>query len=321
MNNIAINNTIQSFTASRKTISAKTDGSDFGIALQGAFSYSEVRGVNAIASNALEMLDDELEDMYIVSNAHKLQLAMGQWGIVSYNEYDKAFDNKREKFLELCQEGNCIQVRIDPGKFNEFVEELQTGLANGDSLRDVLQNHFDSYGDVTHLNHGEFFTIDPDTGMVEIAHTQTRNIYGSAADSNMDILTSLAIADDLATVMRYTYFKEETDDPVKVQALITGICERSNGYNTERFNPLWDTAVEHPREWYVMMQEKLGYDDEPRNDMVDSLLELLDRHFKAEQKREAENDDFGSSSLTVAAMAAKIAMSKTKETELSENAI
>ena len=72
--NIAINNTIQTFTASRKTISAKTDGSDFGIALQSAFSYSEARGVNAITSNALEMLDDELEDMYVMSNSHKIQI-------------------------------------------------------------------------------------------------------------------------------------------------------------------------------------------------------------------------------------------------------
>lgn len=312
MNNIAINNTIQTFTASRRT-TARTDGSDFGIALQGAFSYSEARGVNAIASNALEMLDVELEDMYVVSNAHKLQIATGQFGIISMNEYEKAVDNVRNKYLELSQAKNCIEVRIDPGKFSEFVEELQTGIANGDSLRNALQKHFDSYGDVTHLNHGEFFTINPDTGIVEVAHTPTRNVYGSVADKNMDILTSISIADDLTTVMRYTYFKEESDDPAKVQALIAGICERSDGYNTERFDTLWDGSVFHQDEWYVMMQEKLGYDKEPKNDMVDSLLELLDRHFKAEQQREAENDDFGSSSLTVAAMAAKIAVSKTND--------
>ncbi len=320
MNTVMINGTAQSIALSRRT-EQPGSSADFGIALQSAFSYSEVRGVNAISSNALEMLDDELEDMYVVSNAHKLQLVTGQSGIASMNEYDKAFDEKREKYLELSQKGDCINVRIDPGKFSEFVEELQNGLANGDSLRDVLQKHFDSYGDVTHLNHGEFFTIDPDTGMVEVAHTKNRNAYGSVADSNMDILTSLAIADDLTTVMRYTYFKEKSDDPAKVQALINGICERSNCYNTERFDPMWDDSVIHSDEWYVMMQEKLGSDDEPRNDMVDSLLELLDRHFKAEQQRETENDDFGSSSLTVAAMAAKIAVSKTNETELAEIAI
>ena len=55
--------------------------------------------------------------------------------------------------------------------------------------------------------------------------------------------------------------------------------------------------------------------------MVDSLLELLDSHFKSEQKRQTKIDDLVSSSLTVAAMTAKIAVSKTKETELSENAI
>ncbi len=44
-----------------------------------------------------------------------------------------------------------------------------------------------------------------------------------------------------------------------------------------------------------------------------SLLELLDSHFKSEQKRQTKIDDLVSSSLTVAAMAAKIAVSKAGE--------
>ena len=109
---------------------------------------------------------------------------------------------------------------------------------------------------------------------------------------------------------------------VKIEALISAIGERSTGYNTDRFNSIWDTTADRSREWMAMMQEKYWNEDSTEyDDMVDSLLKLLDRHFKAEQKREAENDDFGSSSLTVAALAAKIAVSKTKETELSENAI
>ena len=315
MNNIAINSTVQTFTASRKTTTKATGSSDFGIALQSSFSYSEARGVNAIASNALEMLDDELEDMYVVSNAHKLQEIMGQAGKISTESYMDALTEINKVEEKLIVENICICVRVDEGGLPKLIEELQTGLANERSLRDVLQDHYDSYGDITQLNHGEYFYVDPETGSVEYAYTKDRNMYIPEESINVDVLTSLAIADDIATVLRYTYFKKEGDDSFKIQALISGISQRSAGYNTERFNTLWDDTVEHPREWYAMMMQTYKVDNvEDFDDMIDSLHELLDRHFKAEQKREAENDDFGSSSLTVAAIAAKIAVSKTNDT-------
>jgi hypothetical protein len=312
MNPIAINNTIQTVMANRRT-TAKTVGSDFGIALQGAFSYSEVRGVNAIASNALEMLDDELEDMYVVSEAHKLQMPMAQARKMPVEEYNKKFEEIWWRGIEISKSGECVIVSLNAGEFPKFVEEIQNGVNNGDSLRDVLQKHYDDHSGIMQLGREENFYINPETGIVEYVDTKGRNVI-SDAQNDIDCLTSYAIADDIATLLRYTYFKEEKDDPVKIQALISGICQRSNGYNTERFNPIWDTSIEHTDEWYLMMIDKVNNEDTSAcEDMIDLLLELLDRHFKAEQKRQAENDDFGSSSLTVAAMAAKIAVKKVSE--------
>ena len=104
--------------------------------------------------------------------------------------------------------------------------------------------------------------------------------------------------------------------PTKVQALIDGISARSSQYSMEHFDPRWDTTVYRTREEMALLEQQYGAcdrDDSEYDDMIDSLLELLDRHFKAEQKREAENNDLGSSSLTAAAMAAKIAVSETNE--------
>lgn len=315
MNNIAINNTIQTFTESRKTTTKATGSSDFGIALQSAFSYSEARGVNAISSNALEMLDDELEDMYVVSEAHKLQMPMAQRSQLSPNEYKRAHTEIREERKEILGSQRCIDIIIDEGKLTDFIEEIQNGLENGKSLYEVLQDHSEKYKEADDLNGKEIFYIDPNTGSVEYVQTKNRCIHISPKQMDMDALTSYAIADDIATVLRYTYFREDTDDPVKIKTLISAIGERSAGYNTDRFDSLWDTTVEHSREWIAMMHEKYWDEDSTEyDDMVDSLLELLDRHFKAEQKRDAENDDFGNSSLTVAAMAAKIAVSKTNDT-------
>ena len=313
MNTTAINNTIQTFTTNHRT-TAKNDGSNFDIALQGAFSYSEVRGVNAISSNALEMLDNELEDMYVVSNAHKLQMPMAQSSQLSPNEYHRLCAEIRETRKGILGSQRCVEVIIDAGELPKFIEEIQNGIENGDSLNNVLQNHRERYETANDINGKESFYIDPDTGSVEYVYTKNRCIHISPKQMDMDKLTSYAIADDIATILRYTYFKEETDDQTKVQALISGISQRSSEYNTDRFDAMWDTTVEHSREWIAMMHEKYWDEDSTDyDDMIDALLELLDRHFKAEQKREAENDDFGSSSLTVAAMAAKIAVSKAGE--------
>ena len=110
----------------------------------------------------------------------------------------------------------------------KLIEEIQTGLENGDSLRDVLQKHYDSYGDATQFNGKEWFYIVPETGEVKYAWEKHRVVYSSEAQMEMDRLSCYSIADDIATVLRYTYFKEETDDPTKVQALIDGISARSS---------------------------------------------------------------------------------------------
>ena len=317
MNNIAINNTIQTFTASRKTISAKAESSDFGIALQSAFSYSEPKGVNAVKETTFLSFDDLLEDMYVISDAHKLEAPLAKIRGVSPNEYNSALNEISEKRLEIIRSGEGIKVRVDAGELPKLIEEIQTGLENGDSLRDVLQKHYDSYGDATQFNGKEWFYIVPETGEVKYAWEKHRVVYSSEAQMEMDRLSCYSIADDIATVLRYTYFKEETDDPTKVQALIDGISARSSQYSMERFDPRWDTTVYRTREEMALLEQQYGAcdcDGSEYDDMIDSLLELLDRHFKAEQQREAENDDFGSSSLTVAAMAAKIAVSKTNDT-------
>lgn len=312
MNAITATNTIQTVTTNHRT-TAKTDGSDFDIALQGAFSYSEARGVNAIASNALEMLDNELEDMYVVSEAHKLQMPMAQARKMPVEEYNKKFEEIWWRGIEISKSGECVIVSLNAGEFPKFVEEIQNGVNNGDSLRDVLQKHYDDHSGIMQLGREENFYINPETGIVEYVDTKGRNVI-SDAQNDIDCLTSYAIADDIATLLRYTYFKEEKDDPMKIQALISGICQRSNGYNTERFNPIWDSSIEHTDEWYLMMINKVNNEDTSAcEDMIDSLLELLDRHFKAEQKRQAESDDSCSSSLIIAAMAAKIAVKKVSE--------
>ena len=313
MNNIAINNTIQTVTASRKTTTKATGSSDFGIALQSAFSYSEARGVNAISSNALEMLDVELEDMYVVSNAHKLQKPLGMWGKISESEYSNSFEEIWQKGIEIKRSNKCIPIALDEGELPEFVKEIQVGLADGKSLRDVLQKRYNDHGEIMGLCHKEVFYIDPDSGSVEFVDTKNRHTFNDKQFC-IDKLTSYAIADDIATVLHYTFFKEETDDAIKVQTLISGICERSMKYNTDRFDPQLDTMAHTPEEWAIIDAKYCDEEVTESDDMIDSLLELLDRHFKAEQKREAENDDFGSSSLTVAAMAAKIAVSKTNDT-------
>ena len=313
MNNIAINSTVQTFTASRKTTSAKTDGSDFGIALQSSFSYSEARGVNAIASNALEMLDDELEDMYVVSNSHKIQLFHIQIQNNESEEYLKLDRAASAEASRILHSDDYFELPLGENELASFIEDVRNGINDGKTLEDVINAAQKKHPDFGYSGNTDKFFIDKNTGNVGYSFVKPscHNFGGQGA---VDFLTVMAIADDISTVLRYTYFAQEGDDSLKVSQLLSGISERSKTYDVDRFNPLYDTSVDHPNEWYIALEQKLNANGAANCDSaIDSLLELLDRHFKAEQQREAENDDFGSSSLTVAAMATKIAVSKSNE--------
>lgn len=308
MNTIAINTTIQNVTTNHRT-TAKTVGSDFGIALQDAFSYSEVRGVNAISSNALELLDDELEDMYVVSNAHNIELYQVE---IQNTESEKYKENAKAASAEISRilhSEDYLELPLGENELVSFIQDVRNGIEEGRSLEDIIKEQQNKYPS----GNTDKFYIDMNTGNVGYAMRRL-SCHTFDGQGAVDHLTVLALADDISTVLRYTYFGQENDDPLKVSYLLSGIAERSKTYDVDRFNSLYDTSIDHPNEWYLELAENVKAENTTDYDSaIDSLLKLLDRHFKAKQQREAENDDFGSSSLTVAAMATKIAVKKVSE--------
>lgn len=309
----------------------ESTGGNFGMALQSAFKFSEVRGVNGVMSSAEYDLsiDPELEAMYVVSSAHKLQEPFAMLGKLSDDEYSASFHRIILSHVEMRKTGKYLEVPIAEGGLDEFVGYIRSSLDEGISLREALEKQIDRY---SRYEGGEWcapcaldydmFTIDPDTG--EVAYSQVKSRVQTPFDEQriLDYNTVFTMADDIATVLRYSYFRQEDDNGINIERLMKGISDRANKYSTERYEAKYNNR-RGSMAWYDMNWERLIAEDSGKDykAMIEALVKLYAEHLKAEEDREASENNAapenvqetpGYDPLTVV-IAAKMTDSKTDE--------
>lgn len=191
---------------------------------------------------------------------------------------------------------NYLQVPV-AGDLDELMESIEKGIADGKSLKDILQDRIDRYAKecgeegvvAVGSDTADIILIDPDTGKVIDSHPKGRCIVFSKKIQDMDYDTAKAQADDLATFLRYAVFKKETDDSEKVSALISELKEKQSDYDTSRFLPIFSMVGEQGEKNVEYWEKLLGTDglnwdslsEDERDEIVDELMRILEERYSS----------------------------------------
>ena len=177
---------------------------------------------------------------------------------------------------------------------DELLESIEKGIAEGKSLRNILQDRIDryakEYGEAGVLAVGnvdaDLILVHPETGRVIDSSPKGRVILLSQEMQDIDYAMVRSQADDLATFIRYTVFKKETDDSEKVSALLSELKEKQSAYDTSRFMPIFYSGgkqgLKNLKYWQSLLGEDLsglggskGMDESDA--AADELLKILEK--------------------------------------------
>ncbi|MBD5130847.1 MAG: hypothetical protein HDT43_13135 [Ruminococcaceae bacterium] len=185
-----------------------------------------------------------------------------------------------------------LQVPV-AGDLAELMESIETGIADGRPLGDILQDRIDRYAKeymaasgeegiaAVGSNRADIILIDPETGKVIDSHPKGGCIILSKKIQNMDYATAKSQADDLATFIRYTVLKKESDDPERVSALLSELKEKQSEYDTSRFLPIFYSGgklVDKNLEYWdnLLGEDGLNWDIRHKDKYEKDADELLD---------------------------------------------
>ena len=191
------------------------------------------------------------------------------------------------------------------GDLNKLLDSIESDLANGETLRGAFENWTNKclkvfgpgYGMGNHI--ADMISINPDTGEVFNSSPKGRCLVLSKKTQNMDYAMAKAQADDLATYLRYSVFRQDDDDSDKADALIAEIRAKQSEYETSRFWPIFSSVGEQGlknanflRKFYGL--DKLRWDDlseEERDKLsdrrTDELMEALGEHYSSEDSKDS----------------------------------
>ena len=235
-------------------------------------------GFSSAVSEKLEKNFD-FSDMYVRTYQHSAEDAVKDMYAVSRPW-------KNTKYLSVPVAGDL----------KELMESIEKGLAEGESLRNILQNRIDRYakecgeeGVVAVGNiQADLILVDPETGKVIDSMPKGRVIILSHKMQDTDYDTVRSQADDLATFLRYAVFKKETDDPEKVSALLSELKEKQSVYDTSRFLPIFYSGGKQGKKNLEYWLNLLGTDwgdglsederNEKADELIDELMRILEEH-------------------------------------------
>lgn len=227
--------------------------------------------------------DYDFSDMYVRTYQHSAEDAVKDISAVS-----KPWKNT-----------DYMQVPAT-GDLTELMDSIEEGIADGKSLRDILQDRIDRYakecGEAGAVAVGsvdaDLILVDPETGKVIDSMPKGRVIILS---DEMDYYTVKSQADDLATFLRYTVFKKETDDPEKVSALISELKEKQSDYDTSRFLPIFYSGGKQGKKnleyWLNLLGDDWGDDfgkgksDKSAYQLTDELMEIIKMRYSYDDNK------------------------------------
>ncbi len=180
------------------------------------------------------------------------------------------------------------------------MDSIEKGIADGKSLRDILQDRIDRYakecGQAGVVAVGsvdaDLILVDPETGKVIDSMPKGRVIILS---DEMDYYTVKSQADDLATFLRYAVFKKETDDTEKVNALISELKEKQSSYDTSRFLPIFYSGGKQGKKnleyWLNLLGDDWGDDfsggksDKSAYQLTDELMKIIKMRYSYDNNK------------------------------------
>lgn len=194
-----------------------------------------------------------------------------------------------------------MQVPV-AGDLDELMESIEKGIADGKSLRDILQDRIDRYAKAcgeegvvaVGSDTADLILIDPDTGKVIDSHPKGRCVVLSKKIQDIDYATAKSEADDLATFLRYAVFKKETDDPEKVSALISELKEKQSDYDTSRFLPIFYSGGKQGEKNVEYWLNLLGTDglnwdslsEDERDKAADELMRFIAERYSSDNSKD-----------------------------------
>lgn len=209
--------------------------------------------------------------------------------------------------MKAAQDAGFIFVPV-LGDLNKLLDSIESDLANGETLRGAFENWTNEclkvygrdYGMGGHI--ADMIFINPETGEVLDSIPKGRCLVWSKKVQNMDYAMAKAQADDLATYLRYSVFRQDDDDPDGADALIAEIRAKQSEYDTSRFWPIFSSVGEQGLKNARYLAHALGLDkmkweslseeerDKLSDKLTDELMEILDEHSSSEDG----NDSGGS---------------------------
>ncbi len=253
-----------------------------------AISHENVGDFSSLISKSEKLLqnnehDFDFSDMYVRTYQHSAEDAVKDIYAVT-----KPWKNTDYMSVPVA------------GDLKELMEDIEKGLAEGETLRSILQNRIDRYarecGEEGAVEVGsiraDLILVDPETGRVIDSMPKGRVIILSDKMQNIDYETVRSQADDLATFLRYAVFKKETDDPEKVNALLSELKEKQSGYDTSRFLPIFYSGGRQGRRnleyWLNLLGTDWGNDlsEDERNDAADELLKILEERYSSKDSND-----------------------------------
>ena len=250
-------------------------------------SYENDGAFSSLISEAVESGDNNFDfsDMYVRTYQHSVE------------------EDKKDLYAAWRPWTNQKYMWVPvSGDMEELMESIEKGIADGKSLRDILQDRIDRYAKEHMTEYDEkgvvgvgsdiadLILIDPDTGKVIDSHPKGRCILFSNKIRDMDLDTAKAQADDLATFLRYAVFKKENDDPEKVNALISELKEKQSDYDTSRFLPIFsmrgEDGAKNVEYWLNLLgTDGLNWDslsEDERDKAADELMRIIQERYSSD---------------------------------------
>ena len=278
-----MNITVNSYFAKQTMAFAKTEKGVEGFteALSGVFAAKGIdKQLGALG-------DPDLKGMYVHVTAHKFHLSRATRQAMGADEFwdlQEELWHQGDKF-EFYHDDKHVNVPIGCNELPDLLDRLQKACNDGISLKDALLEQsrkytYDHVGKFVDIDICDSFWVDTETGDIDFVTEKQRRgeIYcgQSPAEYDLDMTAALAIADDFATFMRYTFFRKESDDPAAVNALLEEI--KGMRYNTARYIPLNDAEIA-AHEKNKDLDNYFSLLEAAAEAQLDELLDMIDRHF------------------------------------------
>ena len=267
----------------------------------GAFAAALDAEIKVYSASVVEKVygtvdEETVKRMYVRSKAHDYVTFVKDPFLMSEEESTREFFEAAELRARAINDIRGIHdwstIYLGFQELPAFLEKIQEGAANGIPLADVIQQQRedtvprkDMYtsrdGNAAH----DLFMIDLATGDVVDVCCMQDDGCKTWVGYNYNLALMLSMADDITTFVRYTYFRQETDDPAAVNAVLADIKANAPNYDSSRYLRSTLDGIKPERPVDVIEAEaeyfKAHYREyvEQETKQFDELMEMIDRHF------------------------------------------